>query len=423
LHLHCLSLTHRDASLAERERFFRSGDALDAVLDRAAALHAGPDMAELVILSTCNRLELYAAADAAESDLRPLAIELFGPAAALAGFRQRGDGDVVRHLFRVAAGLDSMVVGEAEILGQVGAAIDAASRRGLAGRVLTDLFRAAHRTGKRVRAETAIGRNPASLSSVAVSLAASAMGGLAGRRVTVVGAGHMARKAVMVLRRRGATSVTVVNRSLEAAAKLAADWGGEARPFDALDAELARTDIVISSTGAPTTVIGADGVRRAIAGRDRPLVIIDIAVPRDVEPAVRQLPDVHLFDLDDLQARLDRGAESRQREVPRAAAIVTEEETAMSGWLTGLDLVPVVTELRRRAEATRRREVQRLRRQMPHAGPELEAQLERFSRALTDRLLHHPTQRLRAEASNGHAAEFARVARELFGLPQPPSEV
>jgi glutamyl-tRNA reductase len=422
LHLHCLSLTHRDASLAEREQYFRSGDALDAVLDRAAALRGASRLAELVILSTCNRLELYSAADAGESDLMPLAIELFGSAAASAGFRQCRDSDVVRHLFRVAAGLDSMVVGEAEILGQVGAAIDTAARRGLAGRVLTELFRAAHRTGKRVRTETAIGRNPASLSSVAVSLAASATGGLGGRRVTVVGAGHMARKAVTVLRKRGAARVTVVNRSLEAAAKLAAGWGGEARPFDALDAELADTDIVISSTGAPTTVIAAAAVRRAIAGRDRPLVIIDIAVPRDVEPAVRQLPNVHLFDLDDLQVRLDRGAESRQREVPRAEAIVAEEETAMGRWLTGLDLVPVVAELRRRAEATRRREVRRLRRQLPDAGPELEAQLEHFSRALTNRLLHHPTQRLRAEASNGHAEEFARVARELFGLAQPPGE-
>lgn len=208
----------------------------------------------------------------------------------------------------------------------------------------------------------------------------------------------------------------VVNRTLAAGADLAREWGGEALSFERLPWALARADIVISSTSAPHTIIGAPLVRQAMAGRARPLVFIDIAVPRDVDAAVREVPGVHVFDLDDFQARLDRTSHERQQEVPRVEEIVAEEAGYFEEWLAGVDLLPVVGELRRKAEAVRREELARVLRNWPDLDEARRHRLDHFSRALVNKLLHYPTERLRAEASNGHAVEYAHVARALFGL-------
>ena len=416
----CLSITYRTAPVAVRERLALSAGALDRPLVRGEATLP---LEEAVILSTCNRLEIYAVAPAgSEAAFEPVVVSLLAESLTMepAEFephlvRYIGP-QVAEHLCRVAAGLDSMVLGESEILGQVADAYEIARTLGRTGPVTSELFRAAIRAGKRARSETAIGRNPMSVSSVAVDLAAQVTGSLENRCVAVVGAGRMARKAVTALRAHGATTLLVVNRSRDGGAELAREWGGEALGFDRLGEGLARADIVIASTSAPHPVVEAGTVRTAMAGRDRPLVFIDIALPRDVDPEVRRIPGVHLFDLDDLQQRLDRSANQRRREVPRAEAIAMEEARRFDQWLEGGDLLPVVAELRRQAEAVRQVELARLVRNLPPDDGELHRRLEHFSRALVNKLLHEPTQRLREQSANGHAAEYARLARELFGL-------
>jgi glutamyl-tRNA reductase len=424
--LHCSTLTHRDAPVSVRERLALSGAELDAVLDRAAAERGTPQApaAEVAILSTCYRVEIYAAAPSPPADALAewFAAKIgLDPDVPRPPFRRLADGEVIRHLFRVAAGLDSMVLGESEILGQVAAAGEAARLRGAAGPLLSRLFRAAVRAGKRVRRETAIGRNPASVSSAAVALAAALTGDLEGRSLVVIGAGPMARKAVAALRRRGVGRIVVVNRTPDAAATLAAEWGpgAEARGLDQLGAVLPEADIVISSTGAPEPIISVPVLRAALAGRRRPLVVIDIAVPRDVAPAAADLSGLHLLDLDRLQGWIERGAEARRAEAPRAEAIVAVEAERFEAERPGEDGLPIVAELRREADALRREELRRLLSRLPQADAGLAERLDRFSRALTNRLLHRPTERLRAEAGNGRSEELARVTRELFGLESP----
>jgi glutamyl-tRNA reductase len=420
-------LTYHDAQLATRERLALSGPALEAVLDRAAAYRtAKPRPAdEVAILSTCNRVELYAAAPAASPQaLETWLAEAVGldPRVPRPPFRRLADGEVIRHLFRVAAGLDSMVLGESEILGQVAAAGDTARRRRAAGPVLSALFRAAVRAGKQVRRETAIGRHPASVSSVAVGLGASLTGGLEGRGAVVIGAGLMARKTVAALRKRAVGRIVIVNRTPEAAAALAADCGpgATARGLDQLVAVLADADLVISTTGAPAPLVGVAMLRAALEGRDRPLVLIDVAVPRDVDPAAADLPGLRLVDLDQLHAHIERGAAARRGEAPRAETLVAKAAERFAAELPRTVGLPIIAELRREADAARRAELRRLLRRLPEADAALAERLERFSRALTNRLLHRPTERLRAEAGNGRTEELTRVTRELFGLEPPP---
>jgi glutamyl-tRNA reductase len=226
----------------------------------------------------------------------------------------------------------------------------------------------------------------------------------------------MARKAVKALMAHGSGELLVVNRSWDAASELAREWSGEARTFEQLPVVLARADIVISSTSAPHPIIHAAQVRQAMANRERPLVFIDIAVPRDVDPLVREIPGVHLFDLDDLQARLDCSLAERRKEVPRAEAIVAEEVQRFQERQAGVHVLPIVKALRRKAETLRTRELARVLGQLPGADAALRRRLDHFSQTLVNQLLHQPTQRLRAEAGNGQAAEYARIAGELFGL-------
>ncbi|HEV8358327.1 MAG TPA: glutamyl-tRNA reductase [Gemmatimonadales bacterium] len=425
--IRCLSITHHTAPVALRERLSLSGQALEEALTRAGRARAAGriGVSELVILSTCNRLEVYTAppeGSAGDSAPGPLLTDFLAdalsvdPAAFGSRFLCYTGAAAAGHLCRVAAGLDSMVLGESEILGQVAGAHEVAVRLGSTGPALTALFRTAIRSGRRVRSETAIGRDSGSISSLAVKLAARAAGGVGGKCVAVLGAGLMARKAVTALSSQGAGEIVVVSRTTASAAALASAWGGEARTFEELTSVLARAHIVIGSTSAPHPVVAASEVRRVAAERTAPLVFIDIAVPRDVEPAVREIPGVQLFDLDDLQIRLDRSLARRRKEVPRAEAIVVEEVERFEASQAGSGVPEVVAELRRQAEQVRARELARVLRRLPAADAELRRRLERFSRTLVNQLLHRPTARLRVEAGNGHATEYARIARELFGL-------
>jgi glutamyl-tRNA reductase len=411
----CLGLSHHTAPVELRERLHVPANALNVAHAPRAILD------EWALLSTCNRLEVYAVARTPDFDALIGLIESIGDVPRgnfAARLYRHADADAALHLCRVAAGLDSMILGEPQILGQVNRAYETALNRGSAGPILSALFRAAIHAGKRARAETAIGRNPASISSVAVKLAQRVVDDWAAAQVLIVGAGEMAELSVAALRSRGVRmeNVHIANRTPERAAQLARCWGAGALSLDRLPEALANADIVIASSGAPG-VIASDVVRAAMAQRpDRPLVLIDIAVPRNVEVGVSDLPNVYRYDIDDLQAHLDAAAAGREREVPRVEAIVVEEVEAFMRWLRGREVAPVIAGLRAKADAIRRAELDRTLRYLPHLGQTERQHIEMLAESLVNKLLHDPTLRLKAEAGRGRTAEVAAAARHLFAL-------
>lgn len=426
----CLGVSHHTAPVELREQLNYPPAALRAALARLGCGRGDleHELTELVVLSTCNRLELYAmipeAVLAPEPDRHFEALYAFLDATRgvprgvyTAHAYRLMEREAVTHLCRVAAGLDSMILGEPQILGQVTVALQTAATQGAAGPILSGAFRAAIQAGKRARAETAIGRNPATLSSVAVKLATTTAGELAARRVLVVGAGEMAELAVEALRARGAAEITVVNRTYERAAALARRWDARPLTFEWLEEALAAADIVLTSTDAPHAVISAEVARAALARRsNQPMVFIDIAVPRDVDPGVRQLPNVHYFDIDDLAAHLNGALADRQREVPRVEAIVAQEVRAFDEWLRGLEVTPLIAGLHAKADAIRRAEVDKTLRRLPQLGELERRQIERLTEALVSKLLHEPTRRLKAESQRGNPGPYVAAVRNLFAL-------
>jgi glutamyl-tRNA reductase len=414
-------ISYRSAPLAVRERLALQPSALRALLRRAPSAGA----AEAVVVATCGRTELYAASAGEPPDVAALGVllaEASGePIETLQPyFETRLGGEAVRHLLRVAAGLDSLVLGESEILGQIGDALEAAEAAGTVGTMLIKVFHGAIRAGRRSRAETTIGVGAASVPSVAVSITQQSLGGLAGHPVLVLGAGAMARKAVRALVRRGAGPVTVLNRTRERAAELADRHGAHGAGLEQLPAALREADIVIASTGAPAAVVSADDVRRAAAERGgRRMLIVDMAVPRDVEPEVRAVPGVDYFDLDDLAERAAGNIAERGAQVPKVEAIVAEEVARVLSWLRTASVVPTIASLRSRAEAIRKAELERALRRLTRLDPAELKVLEAFSRSLVKKLLHDPTASLKAEAGTAEAAELALAARRLFQLDSP----
>ena len=329
----CVGVNFRTAPVEYREKL---GSDLPVLCERVCAqAHAasngdGAAIRELAWLSTCNRVELYALVGE-KGGTAPL-VAILADAAGLhpsevAGHTYRHCGyDAVRHLCRVASGLDSMVLGEPQILGQVAQALTEARSSRTAGPVLNRVFRRAVRTGRRARTETSIGRNPASMSSVAVALAGSVVGALRERRVLVIGLGEMGSVTVKALRSRQVRDIAVANRTRARAEQVSARWGYRLYPMDELAAALEWADVVISSTSCPHPIVDGEVVRNVIPRRDgRSLVFVDIAVPRDIDPAVRELPGVHLFDADDLSGNLDDGLAARRNEIPKVEGIVAEE--------------------------------------------------------------------------------------------------
>jgi glutamyl-tRNA reductase len=425
--LHCLGLNHRSAAVGLLEVM-----ALDDERQRQMLARLGrcPGLGEshareLTVLSTCNRVELYAVLSTESS--APLRTMLSEPGgldeAVLAPHLYHLTAvDAARHLLRVAAGLDSLVVGEPQILGQVAEAHLLAQQLGAAGPILNRLFQAALHTGKRARAETTISHNPASVSSLAVALAAREVGDLAAAEVLVIGAGEMAALMIAALRKRRVSSITVINRTPVRARELAARWHATPRPFADLEGALERADIVLSSTGAPHTVVHPQAVRRALQARSgRLMVFIDIAMPRDVDPEVGRLPGVRLYDLDGLQARVADTLDVRSRQIPLVEALVEEEVAVFSAWLEDLSLVPIIAAMRRKAEAIRQREVASVLRRLPNLNEREARRIEAFSRSLMKRLLHDPTMSLKEAARNGDAPQYAALAGHLFAVRQDPA--
>ncbi len=408
----CIGLSHHTAPVAVREQLSLGPDGLAAILDE----HTGDG--ERALLSTCNRFEVYAALpDGSGETLLDCIAERRGvDRDALEPHLYRRDGlDVVRHLARVAAGLDSIVLGEPQILGQVGEALNRSVAHHRAGPYLRALFRTALRAGKRARAETGISRKPLSISSMAVRLARRRLGSLAGLRIAVVGTGEMGRLIVKTLRPDERAHLTLVNRRVEAARAFAGTVGAEAAPLERLPELLASADLLFFATGAPEPLLRVDAVRAA--GREeRPLTLIDIGLPRNVAPAVAALPNVHLFDLDRLRGEVERSLTERRRSIPAVERIIEEEVERFAQWQREHTVQPVIVDLRRQAEAIRRQELQRALDALPDADEKVREQLQFLSQTLVKKLLHHPTMNLREEALRGEPQPYAHVVRRLFGL-------
>ncbi|MCB9418216.1 MAG: glutamyl-tRNA reductase [Ardenticatenaceae bacterium] len=425
----CLGLSHHTAPVALREQLSCSLTDLNGLLqtfrEETALGENGrfPGINELVILSTCNRVELYAHVDAVRPHIRQLLTQFLSElrgvdTAVFANHLYFYTGQTaIDYLMRVTAGLDSLVLGEPQILGQVNSAYTAAAQTHAAGPVLRRLFEAAIRAGKRARTETAISSNPASISSVAIALAQTAAGSLADKTAVIIGAGEMAELALKALQARQISAVTVVNRTCPRAQLLTDRLGGTARGLDELGEQLLTADIVISATGAPHFILDAALIERLMEKRNgRALVLIDIAVPRDIDPQAALIPGVILFDVDDLQDKLDKALAARQREVPRVEAIIAEEQTNLTNQLRELAAKPFITDLRQKAEEIRQRELERTLRHLGDVDPQVAVHLQYLSRSLVNKLLHEPTIRVKEQASNGRSAEYVATARHLFGL-------
>lgn len=422
MHILSLGLNHTSAPVQLRERLAFSEEQIRAALARYYCGHLKTSFAELVILSTCNRIEIYAASSQlAFADLEAFLLDARGVSVPeLRPYLYRfEDLDAARHLFDVAAGLDSLVVGEPQILGQITRALELARGQNAAGSTLNRLFQAAIHAGKRARTETSISRNPASISSLAASVAEKTLGHIRSTSVAVLGAGEMAELTVEALRKRGVQKIWVVNRTLERARLLADRWGAESATFESLDEVLHQADVLISSTGAPHLVLSAERVASVMHSRaDRALVLIDIAVPRDIDPDVANIPHIRLFDIDGLNAQLEDSLAHRMDEVPRVKKILAEELSEFKGYLQSLEMLPIIVDIRQRAEAIRSAELEKTLRRMPDLTDAERERIEALSHSIVKKILDRPTRRLRLESSCPHAPAYATVARTLFDLDQ-----
>jgi glutamyl-tRNA reductase len=415
----CLGINHITAPIEIREKLTFDEERVRSTLPRIKA--ELQHVSEMVILSTCNRIEVYVTSCKPEFEaLEAFITEAHGMSSGV--FRLHAyhyaDEVAVEHLYRVATGLDSLVIGEPQILGQVTRALELALDVGACGAVLGRLFRSAIHAGKRTRTETAISRNPASVSSLAASLAAREVTHLPAAQIVVIGAGEMAELAVEALRKRGAAKILVVNRTLERAQKLAKRWQAQAATPEHLDPLLVQADIVISSTSAPHAIITAAQMEAIMVQRSgRVMVLIDIAVPRNIDPAAGQIPGVRLFDIDGLEQQVAGLLAERAAEVPQVEAILAEEQAQFMEYLNTLEMIPIITELRRRAEAIRQNELEKTLRRLPQLTEVERERIAALTHALVKKLLETPTQRLRAESACPQASAYATVARTLFDLP------
>ncbi|HEX3391657.1 MAG TPA: glutamyl-tRNA reductase [Solirubrobacteraceae bacterium] len=422
-----LGISHKTAQVALRERLaFTESQAVDF----ARRLTDGPLLSEAVVISTCNRTEVYLVV----GDPVRAETEVLGQLAQQAGIRPTEltqqiysprNCDAARQLYRVTAGLESMIVGEAEIQGQVKRAYESALAAGVTGPLLNRLFAAALTTGKRVRSETGIAASRVSVPSVAVDLAQDVLGDLAERHVVILGAGEMSELTAQALAHQGAGTIFVANRHADRALSLAQRFGGSVVGLDGLPDQLLRADIVVSSTSSPHPIVGSEELelvmaqRRARVGRGgRDLLLIDIAVPRDIEAGCGDIEGVTLYDIDDLQAVVARNLGARAEIVPQAEEIVQEEIQRFARWLSQAETLPTVAALREHAGALVEQILAENEGRWESASERDLMRVEAIARAVVSRLLHEPTIRLRSLSSErGHAS--LQLVRELFGLDTP----
>jgi glutamyl-tRNA reductase len=398
--------------------------------ERIGALGLGaercPAVLEHASLQTCYRVELYTRLVSGVDDARDELLDALSSAHGvprellLDHLYVHSGEDVARHLCRVAAGLDSLVLGEAEILGQVRDAFDSGVAAGTVGPGLTLLFRTAIGAGRRARTDTAIGENPATASSMALALAEGVLGDLRDRRLLVVGAGRVGLQTLKAAEGRGIAGIAIANRTKGRAAEVAGRFGATAHDLAGLESALASADVAVTATSSESPVVLADVVRAAMSGREeRPLVLVDLAVPADVERGAGDVPGVRLFDVDDLRAGLDDAMASRLREVPRVEAVVESEVEDFARRYRELEVEPLLSELRRRAESIRERELERALADLDDLDPAVAERIDHLSRTLVKRLLHDPTVRARARAGDGNVDEVSDAVRDLFGISDP----
>ena len=408
-----VGVSHATADIEVRERLAHAPHEIPVTL---AAVRGETGAREGILLSTCNRTEIYLVEgerDATAGAWTALSHRL-GRDASQYGYVRR-EREVVKHLFRVASGLDSMILGEAQIQGQVRDAWQIG--RAHSSAALNRLFQSALLVAGRVRSETAIGHGAASVSSAAVQLAKKIFGSLQGRRAMILGAGEMAELALECLVAQGVRTAIVANRTHERAREMAARHGANALHYDECWSRLAEVDVMICSTAAPHAVVTPAHIAPGRASRgDRPLCILDISLPRDVDPAVGLLENVYLYDLDDLRQLVATTVDHRRGEMPNAERLIEEEVESYWSWLAGLATVPVLTEFRARMDHVRDREVTRLLRRLEHLPEADRETIEHFSRALMNKFMHEPSVRLRAAAANGRGLGIVDAVRYLFAL-------
>jgi glutamyl-tRNA reductase len=413
-----LGISHKTAPVALRERLAFTED---EGVEFARTATATAEVREAVVISSCNRTEVYLVVGdpvQAEGDILSLLARRAGirPTELAEAIYSPRNCDAARHLYRVTAGLESMIVGEAEILGQVRRAHEAAVAAGCTGPLSNRLFTAALTTGRRVRSETAIGASRVSVPSVAVDLALSVLGELEHRHVVILGAGETSELTARRLADHGAGTIFVANRHADRALSLAQRFGGSVVGLDKLPEQLELADIVLSSTSSPHPIVGREELALVMSRRGRrPLLLIDIAVPRDIEPGCGELEGVTLYDIDDLQAVVARNLNTRAEEAPRALEIVEEEIQRFARWLGQLDAMPTVAALREHGNAIVEQVLAENAGRWETATERDIARIEAVARAVMGRLLHEPTIRLRSLGGDrGHAS--LELVRELFGL-------
>jgi glutamyl-tRNA reductase len=423
MHLLLIGISHRTAPVELRERvdFQARGvaGALRALAERGSAREA-------VVVSTCNRAELYVACDEAAAtrhDLVRFVSDFNGvPASEVTPHMYEiVDLDVARHLFRVAAGLDSLVMGEPQILGQVKDAHTVASESQTVGPVLNRLFHSSFAVGKRVRTETALGSGAVSVSYAAVALARKIFGDLDSRSVAVIGAGEMGKLTALHMKSHGVQHITIVSRTMAHAARTAEAIGGaSAAPWDELNAVLSASDIVIAATGAAAPILTKAHIETVMRPRrNRPLFIIDIAMPRDVEPAAGEIEQVFLYNIDDLQATVRENLARRASEVSRAEAIVGEEVEKFGLWFRSRGVIPTVVALRERFEAIRRAELERLHFKLSTLPPEARARVDEITHLIVEKLLLTPTEQLKSLNDADTVGAYSEALTRLFDLAEP----
>ena len=415
MQLALVGLSHKTAPVEIRERLAFSNDALRSAL---TSLVDRRRVNEAMILSTCNRVEVVAESPD-DRLIRDFICEFHqishdSVSTHLYSYR---NVEAIRHVFRVTASLDSMVIGEPQILGQVKEAFRIAMDAGTVGMHLSALMNRAFAVAKKVRSETGISQSAVSVSYAAVELARKIFGDLSGKTVMIIGASKMGELAAKHLRRAGASSVLVTNRTFERAVELAKVFEGAAVPFEHFTDHMAGADIVITSTGAPHFIIGKNLAEQVIHRRkNKPIFFIDIAVPRDIDPAVNEIDNAFLYDIDDLQQVIDANLKERLKEAMRAEQIVDDEVEAFCLKMQTRDVVPTIVQLRESLEKVRRDEIERNRRHLKDLSPEQQAAVDQITKSIVNKILHPPIEQLKQMAHDPQGADLAELIRKIFNV-------
>jgi len=414
-----VGVNHKTTPVEIREKLAFTKGKIEESVDR---LFNFPDIIEHTILSTCNRVEIYARANCQDSAIK--AIKQFicdfhevSPVELEDHFYSYRNKEAVEHLFRVSSSLDSMILGEAQILGQVKDAYSLAKDLRSTGLVLNQLFEKAFSIAKKVREETGIAERSVSISSAAVELAQKIFDDLENRTVMLVGTGEMAELAAKHLISYGVKTVYVTSRTYDRAANLARTLNGSALDFEAFKNELHRADIVITSTSAPNFIIKKEIVEKAIHERkNKPIFFIDIAVPRDIEPDVNDLENVYLYDIDDLHVVVSANIKEREKEAENAMNFISQEVTKFNNWVGALDAVPTIVEIRKKAENIRKQEIEKTLKKISHLSEDDKQLLRQMSSSMINKILHKPTIKLKQKTQSEDGHVYLKAIRHLFHL-------